>query len=111
MFLSFLVLIITLTGCAGGASSKWNDGSFEGSAKGLYGDIVMRVNIENGKIKAIDVVTHSESEGITDVAFDQIPKAIVEKQSVENIDTMAGATISSDAIIEAVAEALKKAEK
>jgi urocanate reductase len=111
VFLSLLVLLITLAGCASGSASKWNDGSYEGSAKGLYGDIVMSVQIDKGKILSIEVVEHSESPGITDAAFDRIPKSIVEKQGVDGIDTMAGATVTSDAIIEAVTNALKKAEK
>jgi uncharacterized protein with FMN-binding domain len=110
-FLSALIVLVLLSACGSSNASKWSDGSFEGSAKGLYGDVVMRVVIENGKITGVEVVSHSESAGITDAAFDQIPAAVIEKQGLEGVDTLAGATVSSEAIIEALATALKKAEK
>lgn len=109
--LSSLIVLVLLGACGTSSSSKWSDGTFEGSAKGLYGDIAMNVVIENGKIKSVGVISHSESAGITDAAFDQIPKAVIEKQGLENVDTLAGSTVSSKAIIEAIASALKKAEK
>lgn len=109
--ISVLIVLILLSACSTSSSSKWSDGEFEGSADGLYGNVVMSVIIENGKIKTIEVVSHSESAGITDAAFDQIPKAIIEKQGYEDVDTLAGATVSSKAIIEAIADALTKAEK
>jgi uncharacterized protein with FMN-binding domain len=105
-----LIAMMLLSAC-GSNNSKWNDGTFEGSAKGLYDEVVMSVVIENGKIKTVEVVYHAESPGITDAAFAQLPKAVIEKQGLDGVDTIAGATVTSDAIIEAIAEALKKAEK
>ena len=105
-----LIAMMLLSAC-GSNNSKWNDGTFEGSAKGLYDEVVMNVVISNGKITTIEVVYHAESPGITDAAFEQIPRAVIEKQGLEGVDIIAGATVTSDAIIDAIEEALKKAEK
>lgn len=108
--LATLMTLIFLCACGSINNDKWSDGSYEGVSKGVYGDVVMNVVIVDGKIASIDVVSHSESPGLTDAAFDQIPKAIIEKQGVDDIDTLAGSTITSKAIIEAIREALTKAE-
>jgi uncharacterized protein with FMN-binding domain len=111
VFIVSLFLLITLVGCAKASESKWVDGQYEGSAEGLHGEVVMSVTVANGKITTIDVVSQSETEGISDLAFVNIPKEIIDEQSIEEIDTVAGATISSTAVIEAITSALTKAEK
>jgi len=51
---------------------------------------------------------HSESPGIGDVAIERIPQAIVEGQTLA-VDTISGATVSSNAILTAVKEAIAQA--
>lgn len=110
-FVVALMILLMLSACDTSTSSKWVDGSYEGSAMGMYGEVVINVVIEKGRIITINIVNHSESPGITDLAFTQIPQVILEKQSVDDIDSITGATITSVAIIEAINEALMKAEK
>lgn len=106
-----LFLLIALVGCSQTSESKWVDGQYEGSAEGLHGEVVMSVTVANGKITTIDVVSQSETEGISDLAFVEIPKEIIDEQSIEDVDTVTGATISSNAVIGAITVALEKAEK
>lgn len=105
-----VLILVSLVGCSS-TSSKWNDGEYEGAAEGMHGDVTMKVVISGGKITSIDVVSQAETEGISDLAFEKIPASIVEKQGIEEVDTVAGATVSSKAIINAVDMALKKAVK
>lgn len=102
-----MVLGLAVTAC--GNSAKWKDGTFTGAAEGMHGDVEMSVTISKGKITKIDVVSQSETKGVSDAAFEQVPGKIIEKQGIE-VDTVAGATISSKAIIGAVEEALGKAK-
>ena len=85
--------------------SQWADGTYTSSANGMNGAVKVSVTVEGGKITKVDVVDHQETAGISDPALEQIPAAIVEAQSTE-VDTVTGATISSDGIKEAVANAL-----
>lgn len=102
-----LLLGIAVTACGTGA--KWKDGTFTGAAEGMHGDVTMSVTISGGKITKVDVVSQTETKGVSDAAFEQVPGKIIEKQGIE-VDTVAGATISSKAIIGAVEEALGKAK-
>lgn len=113
IFISTLLLIsiLLLAGCGGGTQSKWNDGTFTGEAEGHNGTVKVNVTIKSGKIDKVEVVEHKETPGICDVALERIPKAIIEKQGVEGVDTVSGATYTSKAIIEAVKSALEQAAK
>ncbi len=88
--------------------SQLADGTYEGTGEGLFGPIQVSVEVQGGKITEIKVLDHSESDGIADPAISGIPKAIVEKQSLD-VDAVSGATFTSDGIIEAVKNALQGA--
>lgn len=81
------------------------DGTYEGSANGMGGALAVTVTVEGGKIAGVQVGDHKETPGICEPAIEQIPAAIVEKQSTE-VDVVAGATITSEAIKAAVEAAL-----
>ena len=75
----------------------------------VSGDVKLTVEIDDSKIIAIEIVEHSETAGISDAAFEELPAKIIEAQSVE-LDAVAGATMSSNAILEAVEKALYSAK-
>ena len=75
--------------------------TFEGVGNGLGGEIKLNVTVEDGKITAIDVVSHNETAGISDPAFNTILPAIVDNQSLA-VDTVAGATLTSNGLLAAV---------
>lgn len=112
----FLVVLLTLTfsvvftGCSKNSTGKgWKDGTYNGKAEGVHGDVEISVEIKKGKIDKINVVSQSETSGVSEVAFEQVPAEIIKKQSTE-VETVAGATVSSKAIIDAVNDALSKAK-
>lgn len=82
------------------------DGTYVGQADGRNGPVKVQVTTKGGKIAKIDVVDHKESIGISDVAFQRVPAAIIENQTTA-VDVVGGATLSSQAIIGAVLAALK----
>ena len=81
------------------------DGVYTGSANGMGGALEVSVTVEGGKLTSVEVLSHKETPGISDPALEKLPAAIVEAQSTE-VDGVAGATITSGAIKEAVAAAL-----
>lgn len=81
------------------------NGVYEGSANGMGGAVKVAVTVEDGKISGVEVLEHKETAGISDPAIEQIPQAIVEAQSTD-VEAVTGATVTSEAIKEAVATAL-----
>ena len=61
--------------------------------------------MDGDKIAAIDVVQQQETAGVGSKALDALPAAIIEAQSTD-VDVVAGATVSSNAIKDAVEQAL-----
>ncbi|MCP9305989.1 MULTISPECIES: FAD-dependent oxidoreductase [Lactobacillaceae] len=78
------------------------------SDAGLGGKVIVRLTYKADRIKNIEVVQHHETTGIGLTAIKKIPKEIIMKNTV-NVDTISGASASSRAVKEAVADALKKA--
>lgn len=76
-----------------------------GTGKGIGGLLTVKVTMDGDKMVAIDIISHNETVGISDGAMQKIPQRILETQSTE-VDIISGATITSNAIREAVEEAL-----
>ena len=95
---------------AGAAAGAYKDGTYEGVGKGKNGDVKVSVTVAGGKITDVKVGDHSETEGISDKAIEEVPSAIVEKQGTEGVETASGATMTSQAIIDGVNQALESAK-
>lgn len=80
------------------------DGVYKGTGTGYAGDITVSVQIKDKQIVAIDILSSSD-----DAAFFNRAKAvidrIIESQTLD-VDTVSGATFSSNGIISAVKNAL-----
>lgn len=59
-------------------------------------------------IESLTVTSHSETEGISDGAIQDLPQQIVDAQSLQ-VDAVAGATITSEAVIAAVKDLVEQA--
>lgn len=69
--------------------------------------MTVKVTVSGGKPAKVEVVEHHETAGIGDKAIEAIPDAIVKSGSTE-VDNVSGATITSNAIKAAVADALSQ---
>ena len=101
-----VLLVLLALGCS--ARSNWADGWYTGTGEGVHGTIELSVSVEKGKIAEIRIDKQHETEGVSDIALEEIPQAIIKAQSTE-VDTTAGASVTSGGIIEAVDQALAKA--
>lgn len=105
IFLALLAAALLLTSLA---LAEGVSGTFEGSSQGFHAPVKVQVTLENGVITDVQVVEHHESEGVSDYSISQTPVRIVEAQSW-NVDTLSGATYSSNAVKYAVRDALTQA--
>ena len=76
-----------------------------GIAKGFAGEVTVVVTVEDGKIVSVVATGANETNGIGTKALEELPAKIVEAGSTE-VDVIAGATVTSNAIIAAVKNAL-----
>ena len=83
------------------------ENQYLGTGTGMGGDVLVRVTMDGDKIANVEVVAQNETEGIGDKAIEALPAAIVAANSAD-VDTVASATITSNAIIEAVKDALSQ---
>ena len=83
------------------------DGQYEGSAKGYGGRLKVLVTVKDGKISDVKVTSHSETPEYYASASSIIADII--KNNTPNVDSVSGATVSSNAIKSAVRDALSKA--
>lgn len=106
-----LTMIFGLAACSASGSEQealFEPGTYTASARGHNGDVTLEVKFDETSIVDIRVVEHNESPGISDIAFERVPSAILEGQTLA-VDTVAGATISSAAILAAVEDAVAQA--
>ena len=75
---------------------------------GHNGPMVVEVTVEKGAVKAVRVVQNKETEGIGSRAIATLPAQIVKQNSVA-VDAVTGATVTSNAIKQAVKQALDAA--
>ena len=102
---AILMALLLLT--ASGALAM-TAGTYEAEGTGIGGAVKVAVTVSETAIEKVEVLAHSETAGICDPAIERIPAAIAEKQSLA-VDTVAGATITSKAILEAAEAALTAA--
>ncbi|NLY53375.1 MAG: FMN-binding protein [Firmicutes bacterium] len=84
------------------------DGVYEGTGQGFGGAIKVQVEVKDGAITNIQVLSHSETDGISAPALNQIPQSVIDQQSVK-VDTVSGATYTSKGLLEAINAALEAA--
>ena len=100
-----------LTACGGSASSTSAaggvSGSFTGTAKGM-GEVSVTLTLTDNVITDCTAKGDEETSGIGSVVIEQFPSEVVEGNTI-NLDSISGATITSNAFVEAAKAALTEA--
>lgn len=81
------------------------DGTYSGTGQGRNGSIEVTVKVKNSKVTSVTVESSREDSQYMNRAKDTVIGEIIEAQSL-NVKTVSGATMSSNGILEAVANAL-----
>lgn len=101
--LTVLILIsaIVLLACGGKKT-------YTAKAKGYGGEITVDLTVAKDKITAVKITGDKETPGIGEKAVKEMPAAIVKAQTYD-VDTVAGATITSTSVKKAVKDAMQQA--
>lgn len=87
-----------------------DDGIYEGSGDGFGGEIKVRLTVKDNKLEKVEILSaENETKDYLESAKKILDDA-VDKQSVD-VDTVSGATLSSNGIISAMKEAIKNGKK
>ena len=101
MLMSCLLLVPCLTGCTAGAEQH------TGEAEGYGGKLKVTVAMNGNDITSVKITEHHETEGVGTRAIDALPSAIEKADSID-VDGVSGATVTSNAIKEAVSQAMSR---
>ena len=104
--LSILLVLALLM--LGFALAKGERVTAKGVGQGIDGDVMVQVEADANTIYAVEVLQQNETPGIGSVAVEQLPGAIVAANSIA-VDGIAGATVTSNAIKDAIKQALADA--
>ena len=96
------VMMLSLT-----AFAAVTPGTYEGVAKGMHDGLKVSVTLNDKGFEKIEVLEHQETAPGWP-ALTKMPEAIIAAQSLK-VDTIAGATRTSEGIVAAVKDALSKA--
>lgn len=112
-------LLLVSAGCSGNGSESpdtpensgtkaMTAGAYTVDVKGYKDGMKVKVTLDETRITAVEILEHQETAGVSDAALEQMPVRIVEKQSV-SVDTISGATKTSEGVLEAVRSAIQTA--
>lgn len=105
LFICFL-MVISLSACK--SQSTYTPGTYTGSAQGFGGLVEVVVTVDDSKIKEVTINAEKETESIGQAAAESLVSVILDKQSSE-FDGVAGASVTSAAVKEALQKALDAA--
>jgi len=110
-----LSLLLILSGCKSDPVDKEQTETDSGekivltsSAQGFAGEVEVTLTIEDGKLTSVTAKGENETPEIGGQALEILPIKMVEANSAD-VDIVSGATMTSNAIIEAANKALKEA--
>ena len=89
-----------------GCGSKSAGETYKATAQGFGGEVTVEVTVDGDKITAVTATGDSETAGIGSKAIEELPGKIVEANSAD-VEVVSGATVTSNAIIDAVKSALE----
>ena len=105
-----LILILLFTVFLSACKGSYNAGTYEAAGQGRHGEIRVSVVINSeGRITEIDVLENSENIRMMKQVVDGMTPKMKEKNT-HDVDSIAGATESSQGYKEAVKNALEEAK-
>lgn len=102
LFLSILILFISCEK----KQSALRDGMFIGKGNGRNGPLEVSITVKDGKIVDAEITKDAETPNIADNAKKEIIERFLKDGSTAMLDAVSGATITSNAILDALDEAV-----
>lgn len=94
--------------CAAGTVFGYTPGTYTAAFPGQNGQVPVSVTFSQDRIESVTIGENKETIGIGQTAVKNLPSRIVDAQSL-GVDMVSGATVTSVAIMSAVADCVKQA--
>lgn len=115
-----LAMLLSMAACTGPAEAEssgneeadegiYTPGTYTAAAKGFGGDVTVTVTVSGTEITDIQVTGDRETDGVGSNAVEKLPETMLEAQSAE-VDAISGCTVTSNAVKEAAAAAIRQAK-
>ncbi|WP_461204966.1 FMN-binding protein [Clostridium sp. DL1XJH146] len=86
----------------------YEDGVYEGIGEGHHGDIKVSVLIEDSRIRGVKIIEEQETPELMEIVYANIPERVIKANS-SDVKVVAGATLTSKGLINAIEDAIDKA--
>lgn len=106
--ISIVLAMIMLLSMATAMADGLNAGTYTATVDGRNGKLTLSVTVDEKSITAIEIGEHVETPGVADPALTTLPEEIIKYQSV-GLDAITGATVTSNAVLAAVADCIAQA--
>lgn len=104
-----IMAVLMLYGCAENKPLTFVAGSYETTYNGHNGPITIKTTFSDSTITKIEVISQDETPHIGDCAFEQLIPQIISANGI-GMDAISGATVTSHALMNAVAQAAENAQ-
>ena len=109
----FLTLVLVLASAAAFAEAQpeaalFTPGTYTAEAQGIFVPVKVTVKVSENEIQTVLVDATGETPELGGIAAEKMAMAIMTAQT-PNVDTVSGATVTSNAIIAAATQALEAA--
>lgn len=104
-----LAVALLSTACVASAAT-FTPGEYEASAQGFGGTVNVKLTVDEEAITAIEITGENETPTLGGAAIEQFAEAYVGKADADDVDSVTGSTITSEAVKAAVASALAAAK-
>ena len=92
---------------AAGLAATFTPGEYEASAQGFGGAVTVKVTVDEEKVTAVTVTGEGETPTLGGAAIEGYNTSLVGVSDADAVDATAGATVTSTAVKDALAKALK----
>ncbi|WP_432408468.1 FMN-binding protein [Wukongibacter sp. M2B1] len=103
-----IILLIAALAACGPKKALYKEGVYEGDGEAYHGCIKVLVKTDQYNIKSIEVIDEEPVPIVSEIVYKEIPERVIKKNSIE-VDIVTGATYTSQGLINAINNALKKA--
>lgn len=86
----------------------YTPGTYTAVVAARNGEMTVETTFSEDTIERIEILSHIETPGVSDVALERVPSEIIELQTLD-VDTTTGATVSRAAVIAAVRNCVEQA--
>lgn len=105
IFFLFFSILLLFVSCEK-KTDPLRDGTFIGKGRGRNGTIEVSVTIKNGAVADAEIIKDIESPNIADIAKEKIIAQFIKDGTTSRIDAISGATITSNALLDAFDDAI-----